>query len=139
MLDPISIRVYVRNYYRIRQALENADRLYRGAFRDAIKHTLLVLKNYAHYITHRRTGTLARSHTVFYNPRRLAGYVYPSPRYFNIRSSGRIQRADEYAVYEHARGATHAFYDRTMTEMGPHAGREGIGKIVQRMPRGNIS
>jgi hypothetical protein len=43
------------------------------------------------------------------------GSIFIDPTAVNPRG----QRSSEYGVYEHARGGSHAFYERTMNERGP--------------------
>lgn len=139
MSAPI-LEIRLANYYRLRNALSELGPLYRGAFRDSIQEALFVLRNYAQRITHRQTGTLARSHTVFYNARALSGYVYPDPAYLkpSVQGQGKSLSASEYAEYEHARGGSHAFYERAMVEEGSTAAIAGINLILGYMPRGVI-
>ena len=123
------LSVKLTNYYEVRRKLEEKDRIYRGAFRDTIKHMLMVMRNYAQFITHRETGTLAASHDIEYNARALSGYIYPSDDRPKLRGRS-VQYPSEYGVYEHARGGSHAFYERTLNEMGDHIAWEGIRMMI---------
>ena len=115
--------VRLTNYYAVRDQLAAKGRLYRGAFRDTIKRMLLIFRNYAHFITHRETGTLARAHQIYYNARRLQGHVYIDEGYSKIRY-GRTQYPSEYGAYEHSRGGDHAdhyHHPRCRSRLGHHS------------------
>jgi len=140
--DAIQLYIKVRNYYQVKAYLDRAGLAYRGAFRDTIKGLLEEFRVYASRITHRQTGTLARSHIVSYNSSTLAGFVTPSPNVSKTSDptrlgsgSGRYLRASEYGPFEHQRGGSHAFYDRTAKEMGPQVPIRGLAMFAARMPR----
>ena len=82
-------------------------------FGRAVKYAVLEFQLYAESITHVDTGALTRSHLgeVY----ATHGRVYINPSAINPRG----QRPETYGPYEHARGGTHAFYDRTVAERGP--------------------
>ena len=65
---------------------------------------------YAVYVTHVDTGALKGAHTYTVQGSRGEVYINPHVR----RSDGR--RPAQYGPYEHARGGSHAFYDRTVNE-----------------------
>ncbi len=60
-------------------------------------------------------GTLRASHRIKMD--RMRGIIFIDPSARNPRSK---TPPVEYGVYENARGGTHAFYDRTMTEAVPN-------------------
>lgn len=124
----VVLRVNLVNYYKVRSQLEALESRYRGAFRDTIKHMLNVMRDYAEQITHVETGTLASSHEIYYNPRRLSGYIYVGDLQ-KLRGNSR-QIASEYGIYEHRRGGDHAFYERALNEMGHQIGWEGIRMMI---------
>ena len=144
--DSIGLFIRVRNFYKVQAYLRRAGLQYRGAFRDTIRVLLEDFRAYAASVTHRQTGTLARSHSVFYDSSRLSGYVYPSPsavKPFNDPTrpgaGGRYLRASEYGPYEHRRGGSHAFYEMTARHMGPLVPIRGLAIFAARMPTGPIT
>ena len=76
----------------------------------AVEGATQAAHRYAIYVTHVDTGALKGAHT--YTVRGAHGEVYINPR--AQRSDG--ARPANYGPYEHARGGTHAFYDRTVSE-----------------------
>lgn len=132
----VSPMLYVRmtNYYKVRDALMRTNRLWRGAFANQIRRTLYILRNYSSFITHRESGTLAKAHRVYYDTRRMRGWVYPSPAYAKERYKGKVQFANVYAVFEHARGGGHAFYARALEEMGPEVAMSGLKATMATLP-----
>ena len=76
----------------------------------AVEGATQAAHRYAVYVTHVDTGALKGAHA--YTVRGAHGEVYINPR--AQRSDG--ARPANYGPYEHARGGTHAFYDRTVSE-----------------------
>lgn len=106
------------------QGMEDAQRIMlravqavdpKGGAGRAVKKALFIAQAYAASITHQDTSTLSRSHIIQYDGGAV-GYVQPSPYNINPRSH---KPASYYAIYEEARGGAHAFYQRTITEIGP--------------------
>lgn len=84
-----------------------------GELGRAVQTTVRELQTYAKGITHRDTTALQASHLGEVHG--LQGRVFINPAAINPRG----QRPSEYGPYEHARGGSHAFYDRTVRERGP--------------------
>lgn len=139
MSEPL-INVRLTNYYKVRAALEQFGPTYRGIFRDTVQAMLYEFRNFAQMITHITTGTLARSHNVYYDRNAISGYVYPESiaKPPDIRGGRLYPMASQYAVWEHARGGTHAFYERTLNEFGPSTAMDGIRVFLGRMPGGIV-
>lgn len=101
----------------------------KGAAEQAVRDALIALHRYAVQITHVGKykvrgafvggGSLRASHRIKHEG--LSGMIYIDPKSRNPRSK---TPPHEYGVYENARGGTHAFYDRTVDEIG--------GTVIQR-------
>lgn len=87
-----------------------------GAFGQAIQYAAATLHRYAVGITHVDTGTLRASHRIRMESGGLRAVIYIDAGAVNPRSG---QRASVYGPHEHARGGSHAFYARTVSEAGP--------------------
>jgi len=101
----------------------------RNAPAKALQYITAALLRYATVITHVVTGALRASHR--------AGY-------FNYRGvvfidSGAVNpfgdRPSVYGEYEHARGGSHAFYERTVREAGGSIMRTGLNILDQEVWR----
>lgn len=134
------IGVRLTNYEAMKAYLTKLDRVYRGAFSDQIKRILRILRNYAMAITHQETGTLAHSHTVSYSSHLLTGYIYPDPKHIQPSRARTLpgRSVQSYAHFEHARGGTHAFYERTYNEAAQDVVLRGLRAWVDGLPRGRI-
>lgn len=84
-----------------------------GAARATEAEMAAEARGYANLITHRLTGSLAASHVVFAQPD--SHIVTPNPNAFNPLSRRKVT---DYAIHEHNRGGSHAFYERTIREAG---------------------
>lgn len=86
----------------------------------SVKRVLTFLHKYAVRITHRQTGALASSHVMEFLVRRkrIEGRLFISRRTRNPSTGARPYK---YGVEEHERGGTHAFYRRTVKEVGEQA------------------
>lgn len=103
----------------------------RGAFGEAIRTGTAMAHRYATAITHVwhiKGGGLRASHRIEY--RGTEGQVYIDPQSVNPRG----QRPSVYGPHEHARGGTHAFYERTTKEHGDTIGREARAIIRGALP-----
>ncbi|MDR3572862.1 MAG: hypothetical protein P4L50_03290 [Anaerolineaceae bacterium] len=81
-----------------------------GAFGRAIQYATIEAERYAMSITHVLSGALRASHRM--NVQALHGQIYIDPAAVNPHG----QKPSDYGVYEHNRGGTHAFYERTVDE-----------------------
>jgi len=95
-----------------------------GATGAAIRDVTLTLHRYAVAITHVDTGTLRAGHRIRIHG--LEGEIYIAGNARNPRT-GRL--AANYGRWEHRRGGTHAFYDRTRAEAGPAAMKRAMNRI----------
>lgn len=84
-----------------------------GALGRAVRTTVEELQVYSKGITHRDTTALQAAHLGEVHG--LSGRVHINPSAINPRG----RRPVDYGPYEHARGGSHAFYDRTVRERGP--------------------
>lgn len=112
---------------------------------EAVKQATIMLQRYAIGITHVRTGTLKRSHTMDFGAGGVQSYRFGIP--IVDKAVGRIyidpnavnpvtkERPSEYGLVEHAKGGSHAFYKRTVEEAGPTAQKAAIGIIQGMLPR----
>lgn len=96
-----------------------------GALSQAIQYGALEAHRAAVTITHVDTGALRASHRVTVSATR--GVISIDPGATNPRSGERVA---EYAVLEHRRGGSHAFYARVEREHGQRIGRQ-MGQIVR--------
>lgn len=85
----------------------------------AIQGATAEAHRYAVAVTHVDTGSLRASHRMEVNG--LHGRVYLAPEAINPRSR---QKTSVYGYYEHERGGSHAFYERTVNERGPEIRRK---------------
>ena len=99
-----------------------------GALGRAIKYATIEAHRYALAITHVDTGALRASHRMSIESGGLWGRVYIDPMTRNPRTG---QRTAVYGPYEHARGGSHAFYERVVTERGEQIVRNA-GEIILR-------
>lgn len=76
----------------------------------AVEGATQAAHRYAIYVTHVETGALKGAHTYTVHGARGEVYIRPDA----VRSDGR--RPAQYGPFEHARGGTHAFYARTVSE-----------------------
>lgn len=95
-----------------------------GGLGRAIWAATVAAHRYAIYVTHVDTGALRASHTMD-SSQAGRGRVYISPT--AVRSDGR--RPADYGPYEHARGGSHAFYQRVVNERGAEIAREAAMEI----------
>lgn len=99
-----------------------------GALGEAVKATAIRLHRYASAITHVDTGALRLSHTIRLAKGQAEIFINPAAR--NPRGG----RPAVYGPYEHARGGTHAFYRRTVTDRGRSAASEGVKVLLRALP-----
>lgn len=98
-----------------------------GAMGEALQIGTAALHRYAVSITHVDTGSLRASHRMMIDWSQTRGRVYISPSARNPRS---FQKPSVYGVYEHDRGGSHAFYERTANEVGSEILRNSTALIV---------
>ncbi len=100
-----------------------------GASEEAVREAIITLHRYAVQITHvgkyTGGGALKSSHRM--DVQGLEGKVYIDPSSVSPRRGSAKQMPVIYGVFEHARGGEHAFYDRTIAEIG--------GAVVNRAQR----
>ena len=97
-----------------------------GAFGRAVKHLTVGGQSYAQKITHVDTGGLKAAHRM--KVRGLRGEVFLGA------GSGPSGDPRKYGPYEHARGGSHAFYERTEREAGARLGREALNVLKRGLP-----
>lgn len=93
-------------------------------FGRAVQYAVLELQRYAKGITHIDTSALQASHLGEVSGAR--GRIYINPAAINPRGF----RPEIYGFYEHARGGSHAFYERTVAERGPGVINEVSRRIM---------
>jgi hypothetical protein len=105
-----------------------------GAAGEAVRDASIALHRHAVQITHvgkyTGGGALKNSHRIRIEGLEAAIYIDPavvSPR----RSGKRKYRPVVYGVYEHERGGEHAFYDRTIDEIGGQVSARASRHIME--------
>lgn len=96
-----------------------------GAFGQAVKYITVGLHRHAVQITHVITGALRGSHRMSVSGTRGTISIDPS----SVRPGG--AKPYTYGPVEHARGGSHAFYDRTVAEAGQSQLNQGV-QIIRR-------
>lgn len=97
-----------------------------GAAGEAVRDMAIALHRHAVQITHVDTGALRASHRMEVNE--LEGMIFIDKNSRNPRSK---QRPVIYGVFEHDRGGEHAFYDRTIAEIGEAVKQRAIAYIKE--------
>lgn len=104
-----------------------------GAAGEAVRDAIIALHRYATQITHvgkyEGGGALKSSHRM--EVEELEGTVSIDPRSVSPRRTKRKYRPAVYGIYENARGGEHAFYDRTVDEIGPQVSARAVQKIKE--------
>lgn len=100
-----------------------------GAIGSALRHVLTEVHRYSASITHVDTGALRASHRIAIEE--SEGSVYVDPTVRNPRS-GKLVR--DYARTEEGRGGSHAFYQRTASEIGGRVLGQGTSIIIKALP-----
>lgn len=91
-----------------------------SGFRRALAFALPAAHRYAVSITHVDTGALRASHRMGYlGATRAEIYIDPG-------AVGPHGPPAHYGPYEHARGGSHAYYDRTISEAGPRIADQAL-------------
>ena len=98
-----------------------------GAFGQAIKDATIQTHAYELKTMHVDTGAMKASARMDINLEKYRGLVFLDPDAYGERSG----YPAEYAPYEHARGGSHAFAQRTVVEAGPRVGRRAIQTITR--------
>lgn len=104
----------------------------RSVFGEAIKGAMIEAHRYAVQITHVISGALKASHRMEMK-RGLQGRIFVDPNSPPPRNNG--TKPAEYAVYEHARGGSHAFYGRTVSEHGHKSAAVGAEILLRGLPQ----
>ncbi len=135
----VSIQLDMPSYHRLRNAIEklSSHEWYRGIVRDHVTAMLDTMVLYASSISHVWTGMLRQSHTRKYDSHTMKGSVFVDPdiQARDIHGRPKSIMVAEYATIEHAQGGSHAFYERTIKEMGPAASMRAIADMVSDMDR----
>jgi len=111
----------------------------KGKLGRALQLILPELHRYAVSITHvwvHWGGALRAAHRMQLlesSEETARGYIFIDPSAVNPRG----QKPIDYGIYEHARGGEHAFYQRTMTEIGPTAAGRAMRFLQGELDRGD--
>lgn len=93
----------------------------------AAKTATFSLQRYAVAITHVLTGSLKGSHRIEQlGPAKFRIYIDPSSK--NPRTG---EAPAVYGIYEHSKGGSHAFYERTVMNYGSRASSEGFNVLIR--------
>ena len=103
----------------------------RGGLGRAIQFATVAAHRSAVIKTHVITGALRASHLIDFDAVRPGGDIYINPDARNPRTG---QRTAVYGPIEHARGGSHAFYQRVIDEEGETIGRQAIQLIQSELP-----
>jgi len=128
----VTLRATVQGQREAVAAVDRIERQIAGAapgLSQAVGRAAERAMRYAREISHIDTGELQGSHRATYEGSRRAT-VYVDPSVVNIHG----QRPGRYGPYEHARGGSHAFYARTVTEQGPAILLEAATTIIASLP-----
>lgn len=109
-----------------------------GAAGTGVRDAIAALHRHAVQITHvgqyTGGGALKSSHRMEIEG--LEGKVFIDPRSVSPRRSKRRNKPSDYGVYEHARGGEHAFYDRTIEEIGGEVKARFIDRVTTAVVNG---
>lgn len=104
-----------------------------GVAGEVVKDAIIILHRYAIQITHVGKyvggGALKNSHRMEVDE--LEGKVYIDPKSVSPRRSRKKYKPAIYGIYENARGGEHAFYDRTVDEIGQQVSDRAKARIVE--------
>jgi hypothetical protein len=104
-----------------------------GVAGQAVRDAAIALHRHAVSITHVGKyvggGALKNSHRMDVNG--LESIIYIDPKSVSPRRGKRKYKPAEYGVYEHERGGEHAFYDRTIDEIGAQTKARVIKQITE--------
>ncbi len=131
-----SLELTARNYDRVRAAISKmADHAwYRGIIRDTAQDVLQDWARYASSITHKLTGQLAGAITWDYDSHRSEGHVYINERIVYRTGRATLRWPKIYGKFEHDRGGSHAFFDRTLRDRGHLAESVGMRALQRGVP-----
>lgn len=132
LFPTVELEVKVTGFYKLQKILTelSSDGYYRGIFRDYISTLLSGARSYARIVTHKETGMLASAHEWEYDSHAMKGSLYISGRV--VYATGSTLRWPRiYGVYEHARGGSHAFYQRTYEGYIKPFGYYGLRVIIK--------
>jgi len=97
-----------------------------GAFGRAVVYAGTAAHRYAVAITHVDTGSLRASHRIAVEG--LRARIFIDPASTNPRTG---ERPAVYGVEEHARGGSHAFYERVVEERGREIAEGAMRELVR--------
>lgn len=126
----VEIKAHIAGIQRMQDA--NAKRMAllqpRSGLGRAIRDATTKLHRYAVSITHVDTGTLRAAHRMDYSESGgiARGRIFIDPNAVNPKSK---RKASLYGPFEEARGGSHAFYGRTISERGAQIMREAAEQL----------
>lgn len=104
-----------------------------GAAGEAVRDAAIALHRHAVSITHvgqyTGGGALKNSHRM--KVEGLEAVIYIDPHSVSPRRTKRKNRPVIYGVYENARGGEHAFYDRTVDDIGTQVSERAARHITE--------
>jgi hypothetical protein len=141
MPGDLRLAINSTQFYKAQKAVGiiSSSGYYRGVFRTTLMAMLEIAKMYAEGITHRWTQTLFRSFEIEYNSSTMRGFLRIDQEKMSRDFHGNLrqppQLVSEYGVYEHERGGTHAFFERTIRETAGILEMRGIRTLVTEVDR----
>lgn len=125
----MAVKLTIRGLQEAQQANQRrlAELKPSGALGRAVQYATATLQRHAIGITHVDTGSLRASHRMRLEAGGLRGVIFIDPGAVNPRSG---QKTSVYGPHEHARGGSHAFYARTVSEAGPSVEKQA-GMMVR--------
>jgi len=104
-----------------------------GEAGEAVRDAAVALHRHAVQITHVGKyvggGALKNSHRMSVSD--LESLIYIDPSVVSPRRGKRKYKPAIYGVYEHERGGEHAFYDRTLNEIGGQVKAQAVKHITE--------
>ena len=104
-----------------------------GAAGEAVRDAAVAMHRHAVQITHVGKyvggGALKNSHRMSVSD--LESLIYIDPNVVSPRRGKRKYKPAIYGVYEHERGGEHAFYDRTIDEIGGQVKARAVKHITE--------
>lgn len=107
-----------------------------GPMGAMVKGGAVAAHAYAQKITHVDTGNLKASHRIDPNAERGPAWTAAAVLLGSSPHPRSGIPAEQYGFYEHDRGGSHAFYERTAQEAFPRIARGAVVELLRHFPQG---